>query len=152
MATHVAFFTSFERAALPSLVMSLFCGVLLTDAAYPGFQGNLGFDISVLSHLDLAALCSAIPQMLVCLFVCSLSLIFSPCCCHVGFSWKGQSSPITKLLQLLVLQAPDPSQCLLEVITATLKEAPGKVATKQQLEPVAGYAALCSATFLAWYK
>ena len=75
-----------------------------------------------------------------------------PVTSYAGFSWKGQSGAITKLLQLLVLQAADPSQCLVDLITSTLKEVPGKVATKQQLEPVAGYAALCSATFLAWYK
>lgn len=69
-----------------------------------------------------------------------------------SFSWKGQAAAISQLLGLLISHAADPSEQLLRLATEVLPLVPDKVVAKQQLDAVAGYAALCSATFLTWYK
>jgi hypothetical protein len=46
----------------------------------------------------------------------------------------------------------DAPAVLAGLVGGPLAAVPGKVAVKQQLEPVAGWAALCSATFLVWYR
>eukprot|EP00878_Enallax_costatus_P037119 GHUV01041910.1.p1 GENE.GHUV01041910.1~~GHUV01041910.1.p1 ORF type:complete len:185 (+),score=49.45 GHUV01041910.1:67-621(+) len=69
-----------------------------------------------------------------------------------GFTWKGQTAAITQLLTVLISHAADPSQQLLLLAEDVLKEVPGKVPPKETLSPYGGYAALCSATFVTWYK
>eukprot|EP00775_Hariotina_reticulata_P013727 gene13727-13849_t len=69
-----------------------------------------------------------------------------------GFTWKGQSAAITQLLTVLVSSSAEPSAKLLALGTEVLAEVPAKTPAKQQLDPIAGFAALCSATFLTWYK
>jgi hypothetical protein len=73
-------------------------------------------------------------------------------CCPAGFSWKGQTAAISQLLAVLITQAADPSQELLTLVNNALSALPDKVPSKEQLDPVAGFAALCSATFATWYK
>lgn len=75
-----------------------------------------------------------------------------PGVCCAGFSWKGQTAAISQLLCVLVGQAADPSQELLSLVNDALSAMPDKVPSKEQLDPVAGFAALCSATFATWYK
>lgn len=78
-------------------------------------------------------------------------------CVHVwlscaGFSWKGQTAAISQLLGVLISQSADPTQELLSLVTDALSAMPDKMPSKEQLDPVAGFAALCSATFATWYK
>ncbi|KIZ01502.1 hypothetical protein MNEG_6459 [Monoraphidium neglectum] len=69
-----------------------------------------------------------------------------------GFSWKGQNAAISRLLALWAGHAPDPSATL-QQLAGLLKKVPGgKVAAKEQLAPIEGYAALCVATFPTWYR
>jgi len=72
--------------------------------------------------------------------------------CPAGFSWKGQTAAITQLLSVVITKSPDPSQELLSLVNSALAEMSDKVPSKEQLNPVAGFAALCSATFATWYK
>lgn len=74
------------------------------------------------------------------------------CAACAGFSWKGQTAAITQLLVVLISQAADPSQEVLSLVADALSSMPDKVPAKEQLDPVAGFAALCSATFATWYK
>lgn len=69
-----------------------------------------------------------------------------------GFTWKGQTAPITQLLTVLISCAPDPSQQLLQLADDVLRGVPGKVPAKEALNPYGGYSALCSATLVTWYK
>lgn len=69
-----------------------------------------------------------------------------------AFSWKGQTAAITQLLSVLVTKSTDPSSELSSLVTDALGPMPDKVPSKEQLDPVAGFAALCSATFQTWYK
>jgi hypothetical protein len=69
-----------------------------------------------------------------------------------GFNWKGHASDIAELLQQVVSCSEDPPGVLAGLVAGPLAAVPGKVAAKQQLEPVAGWAALCSSTFLVWYR
>ncbi|KAI8476445.1 MAG: Fanconi anaemia protein FancD2 nuclease-domain-containing protein [Monoraphidium minutum] len=69
------------------------------------------------------------------------------------FCWKGQNAAISRLIALWAGHAPDASAVLLELAGRLLKRVPGgKVMAKEQLAPVEGYAALCVATFPAWYR
>lgn len=74
------------------------------------------------------------------------------CAACAGFSWKGQTAAITQLLVVLISQAADPSQEVLSLVADALSAMPDKVPAKEQLDPVAGFAALCSATFATWYR
>lgn len=74
------------------------------------------------------------------------------CCLPAAFSWKGQAAAISQLLGVLITQSPDPSAELQTLVNDALSAMPDKVPSKEQLDPVAGFAALCSATFQTWYK
>ena len=74
------------------------------------------------------------------------------CCLPAGFSWKGQAAAISQLLGVLITHSSDPSAELLSLVNDALAAMPDKVPSKEQLDPVAGFAALCSATFITWYK
>ncbi len=77
------------------------------------------------------------------------------CATAAGFTWKGQTAAINQLLTVLISHSADPSEQLLHLATVVLPEVRGsgeRLNAKEQLEPAAGYAALCSATFVTWYK
>ncbi len=72
--------------------------------------------------------------------------------CFAAFTWKGQAAAISQLLGVLVGLSTDPSAELVTLVNDALAAMPDKVPSKEQLDPVAGFAALCSATFNTWYK